>query len=205
MGRTILGKALAFPLQKRVDTVGLTYFKRFRMEIDLTGRVLRGPELAADYQLLAWDDALLEVHAETKYHSFKSEIDANVFPCLGDWAGCHRLMHEIRGKQGFLPEATWLMTRDAGDGTTEYCGTIQGIRDYAGLGAIQNLGVTPEHRGRQLGTCLLVKSLQGFRSAGIRRAFLEVTAQNEGAIRLYQRLGFSKARTVYKAVEVAYS
>ena len=64
---------------------------------------------------------------------------------------------------------------------------------------------TPEHRGRQLGTCLLVKALQGFRSAGIRRAFLEVTAQNEGAIRLYQRLGFAKARTVYKAVEVAYS
>jgi GNAT superfamily N-acetyltransferase len=205
MGRTILGKALALPLQKRVETVGLTYFKRFRMEIDLTGRVLRGPDLAAEYQMLAWDDALLEVHAETKYHSFKSEIDANVFPCLGDWAGCHRLMHEIRGKQGFLPEATWLVTRDAGDGTTEYCGTIQGIRDYAGLGAIQNLGVTPEHRGRQLGTCLLVKALLGFRSAGIRRAFLEVTAQNEGAIRLYQRLGFTKARTVYKAVEVAYS
>lgn len=205
MGRPILSKALAFPLQKRVAAVGLTYFKRFRMEIDLTGRVLRGPDLAADYQLLAWDEALLEVHAETKYHSFKSEIDANVFPCLGDWAGCHRLMHEIRGKQGFLPEATWLVTRDAGDGTTEYCGTIQGIRDYAGLGAIQNLGVTPEHRGRQLGTCLLVKALQGFRSAGIRRAFLEVTAQNEGAIRLYQRLGFTKARTVYKAVEVAYS
>ena len=175
------------------------------MEIDLTGRLLRGPDLPGEYQLLAWDDALLEVHAETKYHSFKSEIDANVFPCLGDWAGCHRLMHEIRGKQGFLPEATWLVTRDAGDGTTEYCGTIQGIRDYAGLGAIQNLGVTPEHRGRQLGTCLMVKALQGFRSAGIRRAYLEVTAQNEGAIRLYQRLGFAKARTVYKAVEVAYS
>ncbi len=191
--------------QKRVATVGLTYFKRFRMEIDLTGRVLRGPELPTEYQLLAWDDALLESHAETKYHSFRSEIDANVFPCLGDWAGCHRLMNEIRGKQGFLPEATWLVTRLADDGTSEYCGTIQGIRDYAGLGAIQNLGVTPEHRGRHLGSCLLVKALQGFRSAGIRRAFLEVTAQNEGAIRLYQRLGFAKARTVYKAVEVAYS
>ena len=200
----MLGR-FGLPLVNRVATVGLTYFKRFRMEIDLTGRVLRGPDLPAEYQMLAWDDALLEVHAETKYHSFKSEIDANVFPCLGDWAGCHRLMHEIRGKQGFLPEATWLVTRDAGDGTTEYCGTIQGIRDYAGLGAIQNLGVTPEYRGRQLGTCLMVKALQGFRSAGIRRAFLEVTAQNEGAIRLYQRLGFAKSRTVYKAVEVAYS
>src|SRR4029077_20906310 len=109
--------------------------------------------------------------------------DANVFPCLGDWAGCHRLMHEIRGKSGFLPGATWLMAYDSPDHTLEYCGTVQGIRDYAGLGAIQNLGVTPEHRGRQLGSCLLIKALEGFRLAGVRRAFLEVTAQNSGAIR----------------------
>jgi len=185
--------------------MGLTYFKRYRMEIDLTGRQLLSPPLAGTYHLVAWDDALLETHAETKYHSFHSEIDANVFPCLGDWSGCHRLMHEIRNKQGFLPGATWLMAHDTPDGSAEYCGTIQGIRDYAGLGAIQNLGVTPEHRGRQLGSCLLVKALEGFQAAGLRRAYLEVTAQNDGAIRLYQRIGFVKARTVYKAVEVAYS
>jgi hypothetical protein len=44
--------------------------------------------------------------------------------------------------------------------------------------------------------------LRGFRQAGLRRAYLEVTAQNEGAIRLYRRLGFVKVRTVYKAVEI---
>jgi GNAT superfamily N-acetyltransferase len=186
--------------------MSLAYFKRFRMEIDLTGRLLAPPAPPEGYRLVAWDDSLLEAHAEAKYHSFREEIDANVFPCLGDWTGCHRLMHEIRNKQGFLPGATWLLGYDAVDGRgLEHCGTVQGIRDYAGLGAIQNLGVTPEHRGRQLGTCLLVKALEGFQKAGLRRAFLEVTAQNEGAIRLYQRLGFSKARTVYKAVEVAYS
>ncbi len=186
--------------------MGLTYFKRFRMEIELTGRQIPEPQLPAGYQLVAWDDALLEAHAEAKYNSFRAEIDANVFPCLGDWSGCHRLMHEICAKQGFLPAATWLVMRDT-DRTDapEYCGTIQGIRDYAGMGAIQNLGVTPEHRGRRLGTCLLTKSLAGFQQAGLYRAFLEVTAQNVDAIRLYQRLGFSKARTVYKAVEVAYT
>jgi ribosomal protein S18 acetylase RimI-like enzyme len=186
--------------------MGLTYFKRFRMEIDLAGRQFTQPEPPAGYRLVAWDDSLLEAHAEAKYNSFRAEIDSNVFPCLGDWAGCHRLMHEICAKQGFLPAATWLIVRDtAGAETPEYCGTIQGIRDYAGLGAIQNLGVTPEHRGRQLGTCLLNAALAGFQQAGLYRAFLEVTAQNVDAIRLYQRLGFSKARTVYKAVEVAYT
>lgn len=175
------------------------------MEIDLTGRDLLPPALPPGYRAVPWDDSLVDTHAVTKYHSFRSEIDANVFPCLGDWAGCLRLMHEIRAKPGFLPGTTWLIAHDAIDGTREYCGTIQGIRDYAELGAIQNLGVTPEHRGRQLGSALLLLALEGFQRAGIRRAFLEVTAQNDGAIRLYHRVGFVKARTVYKAVEVAYS
>ncbi|MBL8827867.1 MAG: GNAT family N-acetyltransferase, partial [Planctomycetaceae bacterium] len=78
---------------------------------------------------------------------------------------------------------------------------VQGIRDRTGFGAIQNLGVTPEFRGHGLGSSLLLKALEGFHRAGLQRAFLEVTAQNEGAIRLYRRLGFHKARTVYKAVE----
>ncbi len=185
--------------------MGLTYFKRFRMEIDLAGRQLTSPVSPPGYRLIEWNDALLESHAEAKYHSFRDEIDSNVFPCLGDLVGCHRLMQEIRNKQGFLPQATWLAAYVAPDGTLEYCGTIQGIRDYTGMGAIQNLGVTPEHRSHHVGSCLLSGALAGFQQAGLRRAFLEVTAQNSGAIRLYQRMGFIKARTVYKAVEVAYS
>jgi ribosomal protein S18 acetylase RimI-like enzyme len=174
------------------------------MEFDLLDRTLAAPPLPSGYRLVPWQDSLLEAHAEAKYNSFKGEIDSNVFPCLGDLVGCHRLMQEIRGKDGFLPGATWLVVHETPEGD-DYCGTIQGIRDYSGMGAIQNLGVTPEHRGRRLGTCLLGRALAGFRAAGLERAFLEVTAQNSGAIRLYQRVGFTKARTVYKAVEVAYS
>jgi len=186
--------------------MGLTYFKRYRMEIDLAGRDFSNPKFSRPYRLLSWDDSLLEAHAEAKYQSFRSEIDANVFPCLGELAGCHRLMHEIRLKEGFLPEATWLAMYEGEDGRTrEYCGTIQGIRDGSGMGAIQNLGITPERRNLGLGTLLMRQALQGFRDAGLERAFLEVTAQNDGAIRLYQRIGFERVRTVYKAVEVAYS
>jgi RimJ/RimL family protein N-acetyltransferase len=180
--------------------MGLTYFKRFRMEIDLHRVDLDEPPLPPGYAWVAWGPELLPAHAEAKFQSFRTELDANVFPCLGEFDGCVRLMQEICHKDGFLPGATWLITYD--DGNSLFCGTIQGIRDRTGLGAIQNLGITPEHRGRGLGTCLVLKALHGFRRAGLRRAFLEVTAQNEGAIKLYRRLGFCKARTVYKAVEV---
>lgn len=187
-------------------SMGLTYFKRYRMEIELARRAFPKLELPEGYRLVPWDRTLIDAHAEAKFQSFRTEIDANVFPCLGDLPGCQRLMNEITAKAGFLPETTWLAAYDWRAGQPpEYCGTIQGICDRSGLGAIQNLGVTPEHRGRNLGTCLLLKSLEGFRQAGLSRVYLEVTAQNAGAIRLYQHLGFAKVRTVYKAVEVAYS
>jgi ribosomal protein S18 acetylase RimI-like enzyme len=82
---------------------------------------------------------------------------------------------------------------------------VQGVRDQYGLGAIQNLGVAREHRCCGLGRGLLMRSLAGFRHAGVRRAYLEVTAENAPAIRLYRRAGFSIVRTVYKTVEAAYS
>src|SRR5262249_13870611 len=86
-----------------------------------------------------------------------------------------------------------------------YCGTVQGVVDRNGLGAIQNLGIVPEYRGRGLGTALMQQALAGFQRAGFRRGFLEVTAQNSSAVQLYKRLGFSRARTVYKVSEVAYA
>ncbi len=147
--------------------MGLTYFKRFRMEIDLRVGDLSHCLAPPGYEFVAWDDATVDAHAEAKFNSFRGEIDSNVFPCLGEYSGCHRLMHEIRQKEGFLPDATWLIRSLAGNLRREPCGTIQGIRDYSGMGAVQNLGVVPEHRGRGLGLALLRRALIGFRGAGL--------------------------------------
>jgi ribosomal protein S18 acetylase RimI-like enzyme len=162
--------------------------------------------LPAGYRLLAWNPELLEDHTEVKYQSFRGEIDANVFPCFNERASCQRLMQEISRKEGFLPQATWLAEFcGAGSNRQEFCGTIQGLQDKNGYGAIQNVGITPFHRGRGLGTALLHQAFAGFQAAGLRRVYLEVTARNQSAILLYRRLGFRKVRTLYKAVEVAYS
>jgi ribosomal protein S18 acetylase RimI-like enzyme len=173
----------------------ISYFKRFRMEIALID-LPPVPTLPEGYFWVPWDEDLVELHAEVKYHCFHDEIDATVFPSLADRTGCSRLMTAIRRKSGFLPAATWLLASDAG-----YCGTVQGVQERNGQGAIQNLGVTPSHRGRGLGSALLLQSLHGFVRCGLGQAFLEVTAQNDGAVRLYRRLGFRCRKTTYKAVE----
>ena len=115
-------------------------------------------------------------------------------------------MSEIANRAGFMAESTWLLQfQRPGRVAPEPCGTVQGLEDDDGCGSIQNIGITPAHRGHGLGSSLLLQSLVGFRRAGLQRASLEVTAQNLGAIRLYQRLGFRKVKTVYKAAEVAYA
>lgn len=184
--------------------MGVTYFKRYRMEYDLREGLFSPPEIPVSYTALTWDEELLDHHADAKYHSFRFEIDANVFPCLGNREGCRRLMTEISGRGNFLPRSTVLLLSRESSRTVDYCGTIQAIRDNLGRGSIQNIGVTPNHRGRQLGTYLIYRACQGFLIEDIDIATLEVTAQNTRALRLYQRLGFRITRTVFKAVEVAF-
>lgn len=191
------------------------YFKRFRMDIALPMAASDG-SAPPDYRFVPWHDGLLDAHARTKFRAFRSEIDAHVFPCLGAIEGCRRLMREIRGKAGFLPGACWLVARsrtspagahadvDAGErrpAEVEWCGTIQGIIDAAGNGSIQNIGVVPAHRGRGLATALIGLALRGFAAEGAQRASLEVTADNWRAVRLYQKLGFRRAKTIYKVVD----
>ncbi|MCC7086799.1 MAG: GNAT family N-acetyltransferase [Pirellulales bacterium] len=184
--------------------MALSYFKRFRMEIDLRGRDFSAIRLPRDFYFVPWKPELLDVHAQTKYLSFCDEIDSNVFPCLSDMPSCRRLMAEIVGKAGFLADATWLVAKTGENGQGICCGTVQGVIDKTGSGSIQNLGVLPKFRGFGLGTALMQRALIGFQRRNLRRAVLEVTAQNSGAVRLYKRLGFYRAKTVYKTVEAAY-
>ena len=184
--------------------LNLNYTKRYRMELDM--RRWRRPaiDLPSDYRLVPWHNSLVEAHAEVKYHSFRDEIDAQVFPCLGEFSGCYKLMTEIKDREGFVPEATWLAEYvGAGQDRAEFCGTIQAVRTHKGRASIQNIGVVPYHRGRGIGSALILASLLGFEYLAILRICLEVTSENEGAVRLYRKLGFRTVRTVYKAVELA--
>lgn len=177
-----------------------SYFKRYRMEVDLAAPRMP-PALPSGYRFVAWNDALIDIHGRTKFRSFRDEIDASVFPCLGDLEGCRRLMREIRGKPGFLPDATWLIAHGTAPESLQWCGTIQGIAERGGSGMIQNIGIVPGHRRLGLGTCLIERALAGFRMRGLSRVSLEVTADNRRAVQLYQRLGFRRTRTVYKVVD----
>lgn len=58
---------------------------------------------------------------------------------------------------------------------------------------VMNLAVAPEHRGRGLGTRLLLGLVEAALDAGVRHLTLEVRVSNEAARSLYRRFGFEPA------------
>jgi len=171
----------------------VSYFKRYKMEVELSA--VPAVDLREGFHALPWAPPLLDTHAEVLFAAFRQEIDAIVFPSLGNRDGCGALMTEITRRRGFVEEATWLLVGPDGP-----CGSVQGLREHRQVGAIQNVGVLPAWRGRGLGEALLLLALAGFATAGLARGQLEVTASNDSAIRLYRRLGFRRTKTLYKAV-----
>jgi ribosomal protein S18 acetylase RimI-like enzyme len=111
-------------------------------------------------------------------------------------------MRDIASQKTFCPEATWLLIyQPEPDWPPADVGTIQGILRPGGVGAVQNVGVVPEHRGQGLGECLLQQAINGFLHCGMDFAGLEVTADNETAVRLYQRMGFTVTEVLYRCGE----
>jgi ribosomal protein S18 acetylase RimI-like enzyme len=183
----------------------VAYFKRHRMMIDLTQADLSFTSAQNEIHYLPWSDKLLGHHALAKWESFRNEIDANVFPCLGDRDGCRQLMRDLTQRSNFVPETTWLAL-SINQGVPDLpAGTIQGLRLDNAEGAIQNIGVVPGFRGRGVGRSLLLLALQGFRYIGCKYVNLEVTIHNLGAIRLYESVGFQYKETVFKVGNVPVS
>ncbi|MEZ6130118.1 MAG: N-acetyltransferase [Planctomycetaceae bacterium] len=174
-------------------------YKRFRMEIDLRRVALPPAVLPDGYRWLPWRPILIERHAQVKWRSFRDDLDGQVFTCLSQIEGCRRLITEIGNQSRFCPNATWMIAFQPEPAwPADDCGTIQGINCSGGVGAIQNVGIVPEHRGLGLGRAIMLKALEGFWQDGQNFATLEVTADNVVAVELYRSLGFRVARVLYR-------
>jgi ribosomal protein S18 acetylase RimI-like enzyme len=133
---------------------------------------------------------MLEVHADIKHRGFRNDLDAQIFPTFRDYHQCVNLMQSISENPSFLPDATLLIANGYEEDLFEYVGCIQGMRFSGEVGAVQNIAVLPDYRGRGIGRALLLKALHGFKEYGIQRVTLEVTADNIPATKLYTRIGF---------------
>lgn len=189
--------------------MSIRYVKRIQMAFDFTQTRLDDAKLPPGFRFVPWEPALLKVHADVKHRSFRNDFDGEIFPTFQSYERCELLMHSISDSPNFLPAATLLIAYD-GTATTEarngegdlfeYAANIQGMRHSTDVGAIQNVAVLPDYRSRGLGRALVLGSLFGFRSAGIKRVTLEVTADNDHAVRLYRHIGFQPYKVYLREI-----
>lgn len=179
------------------------YYKRYRMEFDLKRSHVPEYALPDGVRWQMWDSSVCDEHAMVKFRSFHETVDAEVFPAFRTYSGCKVLMRSLSERTKFLPATTWLAVSEMNSIVGPVpVGTIQGLTESQYVGAIQNVGVVPEFRGFGIGKALLVRSLHGFREAGLKRVTLTVTAKNRSALNLYQLCGFRTYHTTYRSVPV---
>lgn len=168
------------------DRRALGFVWRVDMERTLGG-TLPPPRPRAGYRLVPFEPALLPALAEVEFEAFAGSADARAFAAqLATPTHTLAAWERLLGSRRFEPRATRVLVR----GDTP-CGLVQASRGGHGVGILSSLAVRPADRGGN-GRALVLAALHRFQALGFARAGLTVTAENEGALRLYEQLGFEE-------------
>ncbi|MGB8651966.1 MAG: mycothiol synthase [Mycobacteriales bacterium] len=118
-------------------------------------------------------------------------------PDQGRWGVEEVLVRE--GEKWFDPEGFFLAFRGPDlvgfHWTKVHGGTSHGDHEHEAIGEVYVVGVDPSEQGRGLGPALTLLGLHHLRAAGLPSVLLYVDESNTNAIRVYERLGFSRHAT----------
>lgn len=100
---------------------------------------------------------------------------------------------KLREAEPWFDAAGFLLAVDADDVLLGFHWTkVHGGGAHEPIGEVYVLGVDPAARGSGLGAALTLAGLRHLRELGLREVMLYVEADNATAIRVYERLGFTR-------------
>ena len=170
------------------------YYRRYRLERRLSP-LPRPIQLPSGFALESWNEIHLEAHAEVLHGAFRDELDCRLFPAFGTQPACRDLVAALALNPRLIPEGTLVATCDG-----RPAGCLETLRDAQDRAFVQNIAVLPQYRRLGLGTAMLVAAIRNLASAGFREVWLEATARNASALRLYYQLDFQRVKTTYREV-----
>ena len=134
----------------------------------------------------------IQAAAEIIYRSHKDSVDAALNMTYATPATCRAFVDTLVVRSGCGPFDA--VASRLAVGPWGPLGVLIASRLSRSNGHVCQVSVSPEGQGRGLGAALVGIALGSFREQGLASATLSVTAANERAHRLYERLGFSVQR-----------
>jgi ribosomal protein S18 acetylase RimI-like enzyme len=154
-----------------------------------------GGEAPDGYLIVPWERKHDRSAAELLHWTYRQHVDASINDQYCSVAGATRLVENIVRQHGCgtcLPG----MSRVAMHRSTQRLAGILAVTSVrAHTAHIPQIAIAPPFQGHGLGTALLLSTFEDLRQQGYKEISLTVTDANEGAVRLYQGLGFETFRT----------
>lgn len=186
---------LSSPMERTVP-----YQKWFRahprqfLEIPLASVVSLPQRKPPEIRVIAWTEPWQEATARLIARSYQGHIDSLINDQYRSVSGARRFLMNIVQYPGcgtFFAPASYAATDAAG---RELHGISLASLVSPDIGHVTQVCVAPSDRATGLGYELVRQSLVALAAHGCRLVSLTVTAANESALRLYERMGFVKRR-----------
>jgi ribosomal protein S18 acetylase RimI-like enzyme len=195
--RRIEGQLLALSFNPEDEIIygrGLQVFERHFMYWKDAAQPL-DPRLTLPHlQYLQWSDHHLESAAHLIARAYSSHVDSRINDQYRSYSGARRFLYNTSQHPGcglFFRRAA-LVANYPGSGELGGVCLASLVKDD--VGHITQLCVAPHLSGQGIGYELLRRSIGTFRNHGCKGVSLTVTGVNQGAISLYERIGFRTIR-----------
>jgi ribosomal protein S18 acetylase RimI-like enzyme len=172
----------------------LTVFERNFMRIDLRSAVLGKGKVRRPMYVQKWSDHYHDEAARLISAAYTGHVDSRINDQYRTSEGARRFLHNIvqyPGCGAFYRPAS-LVAFEGVSG--RLCGISLASLVTPETGHLTQICVSPSVRGTGIGHELLRQSLATLREMGCTSASLTVTAANEDAVALYERVGFETIR-----------
>jgi len=193
----IESQLMMFASDREIDMPAARFMSRYErnfMLIDLTRAPLAAGTLRHRIFLQRWSEQYQDAAANLISAAYTGHVDSRINDQYRSTAGARRFLFNIVQYPGcgafFRPASFAAFDADTG----HLCGMCLASLVGPKCGHITQVCVSPDVRCTGTGYELLRQSLMVLRNEGCRKASLTVTASNQDAVALYERMGFSTIR-----------
>ncbi len=194
------------PLDRAFLDAGFSLHQRNFMLLPLASATVEPEPIGEGLHLEPWEDRWFEPCARLIQRAYAGHIDAEINDQYRSESGAMRFLKNIvilPGCGQFQPRASFIVRPDTVKPAVAVHDLVAVVLTSCvshGVGHTTQICVVPQYRHLSLGRRLMAASIQALRSARYHALSLTVTAKNDRAARLYEKLGFRTVKTFNAAV-----